>query len=167
MDADWNEMEDIRKFELETFLKWFVGDGVPEGSNAFEIKRKMNPDKAMIKFKSLKPLQELEILLNPIGQTRISFARTIGFHEGNNINKPLKGCACLQSEPFRLSCLKGLKRLKFRLGNEDKTVSFNFQNGVDSIDRAVEIINNSFKIPDILAGEPEKKSDIEAEPLST
>ena len=29
VDADWNEMEDIRRFELRTFLKWFVGDGIP------------------------------------------------------------------------------------------------------------------------------------------
>lgn len=28
VDADWNEMEDIRKFELQAFIKWFVGDGV-------------------------------------------------------------------------------------------------------------------------------------------
>src|SRR6266705_369819 len=37
VDRDWNEMEDIHKFELRTFLKWFVGDGVPSGSDAFRI----------------------------------------------------------------------------------------------------------------------------------
>ena len=37
VDADWNEMEDIHKFELRTFLKWFVGDGVPNDSDAFRI----------------------------------------------------------------------------------------------------------------------------------
>ncbi len=37
VDADWNEAHDIRKDELETFLKWFVGDGVPAGNNGFEI----------------------------------------------------------------------------------------------------------------------------------
>jgi hypothetical protein len=37
VDADWNEMEDIRQFELRAFLKWFVGDGIPDGSNGFEI----------------------------------------------------------------------------------------------------------------------------------
>jgi hypothetical protein len=35
--ADWNEMDDIRRFELQAFLKWFVGDGVPYGSNGFKI----------------------------------------------------------------------------------------------------------------------------------
>jgi hypothetical protein len=37
VDADWNETEDIRRFELRAYLKWFVGDGVPYGSDAFLI----------------------------------------------------------------------------------------------------------------------------------
>ncbi len=32
VDADWNELEDVRKFEVRAFLKWFVGDGVAEGN---------------------------------------------------------------------------------------------------------------------------------------
>lgn len=42
VDADWNEMEDIHKFELRSFLKWFVGDGIPANpdgslSDAFRV----------------------------------------------------------------------------------------------------------------------------------
>jgi hypothetical protein len=37
VDADWNELEDIRRYELRTFLKWFVGDGVPQGNDGFCI----------------------------------------------------------------------------------------------------------------------------------
>jgi hypothetical protein len=37
VDADENEREDIRQFELRAFLKWFVGDGVPEGNDGFRI----------------------------------------------------------------------------------------------------------------------------------
>ncbi len=37
VDADWNELDDIRRFELRAFLKWFVGDGVPEGTNGYRI----------------------------------------------------------------------------------------------------------------------------------
>jgi hypothetical protein len=37
VDADENERDDIRKFELRAFLKWFVGDGVPEGSDGFRV----------------------------------------------------------------------------------------------------------------------------------
>lgn len=37
VDAEVNELDDIRKFELRAFLKWFVGDGVPEGNDGFKI----------------------------------------------------------------------------------------------------------------------------------
>jgi len=37
LDADWNELEDIRRFEVQAFLKWFVGDGVPDGNDGFLI----------------------------------------------------------------------------------------------------------------------------------
>lgn len=37
VDADINELDDIRKFEVRAFLKWFVGDGVPDGNDGFRI----------------------------------------------------------------------------------------------------------------------------------
>lgn len=37
VDADWNELEDIKKYELQAFLKWFVGSGVPQGNDGFRI----------------------------------------------------------------------------------------------------------------------------------
>lgn len=37
IDADWNEKEDIRKFELRNFLKCYIGDGVPKGNVGFLI----------------------------------------------------------------------------------------------------------------------------------
>jgi len=37
VDADWNELDDIRKFDLRAYLKWFVGDGIPDGSDGFRI----------------------------------------------------------------------------------------------------------------------------------
>lgn len=37
VDADWNELEDIRKYELQAFLKWYVGNGVPQGNDGFHI----------------------------------------------------------------------------------------------------------------------------------
>jgi hypothetical protein len=36
-DRDWNELEDTLKFEQRAFLRWFIGNGIPEGSNAFQI----------------------------------------------------------------------------------------------------------------------------------
>ncbi|MFI5910932.1 DUF6519 domain-containing protein [Dactylosporangium sp. NPDC051541] len=37
VDADWNEQEDIRRYEVQAFLKWFVGDGVPFNNDGFRI----------------------------------------------------------------------------------------------------------------------------------
>src|SRR5262245_28078351 len=37
IDADVNELDDIRKFELRAFLKWVVGNGVPEGTDGFHV----------------------------------------------------------------------------------------------------------------------------------
>src|SRR4051794_12570372 len=37
VDCDENEREDIHAFELRAFLKWFVGDGVPEGNDGFRV----------------------------------------------------------------------------------------------------------------------------------
>jgi hypothetical protein len=44
VDADWNEQEDIRKYELQTFLKWFVGNGTPAGNDGFRISSTALPD---------------------------------------------------------------------------------------------------------------------------
>ena len=38
LDADWNEVDDIRRLELETVLVQAIGSGVPAGSNGFQIK---------------------------------------------------------------------------------------------------------------------------------
>src|SRR5258705_11472093 len=37
VDADWNALDDTRRFELRAFLKWYVGDGVPYGNDGFRI----------------------------------------------------------------------------------------------------------------------------------
>ena len=37
LDADFNEAQDIRKYEIEAFVKWFVGSGIPKGNDGFRI----------------------------------------------------------------------------------------------------------------------------------
>src|SRR5262245_50301665 len=44
VDADWNELEDIRKYELQDFLRWFIGSGVPEGNSGFHIEAVSDPN---------------------------------------------------------------------------------------------------------------------------
>lgn len=50
LDADWNEMDDIRRTELQTLIKWFVGDGIPANSDgsrndAFRIAALPTPER--------------------------------------------------------------------------------------------------------------------------
>ncbi|MBL7189114.1 MAG: hypothetical protein ISS70_22535 [Phycisphaerae bacterium] len=37
IDADWNELEDLRRYESEGMGTWFIGNGVPVGSDGFRI----------------------------------------------------------------------------------------------------------------------------------
>ncbi len=37
IDADWNEMEDIRKDQLRLFLELYIGDGIPRGNDGFAL----------------------------------------------------------------------------------------------------------------------------------
>lgn len=37
LDADWNLLEDLRRRELESVAAWFIGDGVPVGSDGFNV----------------------------------------------------------------------------------------------------------------------------------
>jgi hypothetical protein len=37
LDADWNELEDLRRYDLQACLKNFFGDGIPDGDKGFEI----------------------------------------------------------------------------------------------------------------------------------
>lgn len=37
VDADWNEKDDARRFDLRAYMRWFVGDGVPYGSDGFRV----------------------------------------------------------------------------------------------------------------------------------
>ena len=50
VDADVNELDDIRKFELRAFLKWFVGDGVPDGNDGFRIDGADRDNDFLIRF---------------------------------------------------------------------------------------------------------------------
>lgn len=49
VDADWNELEDIRRYELQAFLAWFVGNGVPNGNDGFNIEAVGDPNDLSIR----------------------------------------------------------------------------------------------------------------------
>lgn len=37
LDADWNELEDLRRHELASLVAHFIGDGVPSGNEGFRV----------------------------------------------------------------------------------------------------------------------------------
>jgi hypothetical protein len=37
MDSDWNELEDLRRLELQALVKLYIGTGVPAGNDGFRI----------------------------------------------------------------------------------------------------------------------------------
>lgn len=37
LDSDWNELEDLRRLELQALVKMFIGTGVPAGNDGFRI----------------------------------------------------------------------------------------------------------------------------------
>ena len=49
LDADWNELDDRRQFELRSFLRWYVGDGVADGNDAFRIEADGSPDDVWVR----------------------------------------------------------------------------------------------------------------------
>lgn len=48
VDADWNEMQDLRRYELRNFLRWFVGNGIPGNNNGFRILPSGDPNDVII-----------------------------------------------------------------------------------------------------------------------
>ncbi len=62
VDADWNEKDDVRRFELRAYLKWFVGDGVPFGTDAFRIRAMPVPEADNVLISSGVPAP-------PVGET--------------------------------------------------------------------------------------------------
>ena len=37
LDADWNELEDIRRFDLQACFKYYMGNGIPSNDSGFQI----------------------------------------------------------------------------------------------------------------------------------
>ncbi|TEB07864.1 hypothetical protein Psch_01419 [Pelotomaculum schinkii] len=101
VDADWNELEDIRKFELETFLKWFVGDGVPLGNDGFKIEHANEGGNIRLSMSGEFGMQTIIT----IDHSQSTAADILGFGSancsaaGNGLSARLSGTA---KEPFAL-----------------------------------------------------------------
>ena len=105
LDADWNELEDLRKHELHQLVKRFIGDGVPDGNDGFRIRALANGAVNTIILQvdsSLTEFTSLDVVL-----AASSAADRLGFLPGNTHNErfgsspaQLTGDA---SEPFILA----------------------------------------------------------------
>src|SRR5258705_6056671 len=42
LDTDWNELEDLRRHELQSLVQRFIGDGVPDGTDGFRVEALAN-----------------------------------------------------------------------------------------------------------------------------
>src|SRR4051794_8895608 len=91
VDADWNEMDDIRKFELRAFLKWFVGDGVPAGLNSFAITSTGKADDFQIARGNL--------VLLPPGTSNQDIALTVGRMLVDGLDILIRADTSFQAQP--------------------------------------------------------------------
>jgi hypothetical protein len=78
VDADWNEQDDIRKYELQAFLKWFVGNGVPAGSDGFQIKPVDNGQRDTLKLTAISEATPSKIVFDWSGRHESLRYQTLG-----------------------------------------------------------------------------------------
>src|SRR5690349_21320851 len=63
LDADWNELEDLRRMELMALVRFFIGTGVPAGTQGFQIIASPNPNTFTIADGVI--LLEGHLIINP------------------------------------------------------------------------------------------------------
>ena len=80
LDSDDNEREDIRKYELECFLKWFVGNGVPKDNNGFCIKSSSSGKNIVLTSKNETATRTSSVVVNRLHSTA---ADALGFGASN------------------------------------------------------------------------------------
>lgn len=124
LDADWNEMEDLRKYELKSLIRQFIGDGVPTGNDGFSINALAGNGVGTIVLKSAMPgvgYSSLDIdFTNSTGAATLGFlpGRAYSQHPGSSPAR-LTGNA---TEPFNLS--EGMTITVKANGKEGETITF-------------------------------------------
>jgi len=101
VDADWNEMDDMRRYELRSFIKWFIGNGVPAGNKGFRIKPVETKGIGNILLEVKKILSKIELAVD---YKKSTAAKVLGFGP-NNFSASGGSSVRLggtQSEPYAL-----------------------------------------------------------------
>lgn len=104
LDADWNELEDLRRHELESVGTWFLGNGVPVGSDGFRISPVDSNGVDTIVLSSSSSTVGLSIIEIDIPNS--TAASVLGFDSSNSLaerfgDSPAQ-LAGNRSEPFNL-----------------------------------------------------------------
>ena len=140
VDADWNEQEDIRRYELQAFLKWFVGNGVPEGNDGFRIISIVN--KIILTSKK----NEEGVSSVEVNQENSTAAKILGFGPSNYLaSRAAPPAAQLTGEvtgDFEFK-EKGLTLVVSANGMPKETVTF--RRGTFTAAQVAEAINSAMK----------------------
>ena len=103
VDADWNEESDLRRYELRAFLRWFVGEGVPDGNDGFAISPAPGDGvDTLVLATASGPTGQADLAIDPAS----SAAMALGFGSDNNSATNTGAPARLvssQAEPFGLA----------------------------------------------------------------
>ncbi len=122
VDADWNEAEDIRRYEVQAFLKWFVGDGVPAGNDGFRIAALPGGGVNTIRLTSVGTTGRTSVTVDVAGSTA---AAALGFAQANRQATRRHAAARLTGEagqPFALAA--GQTLVVAAQGAAPETVTF-------------------------------------------
>jgi hypothetical protein len=136
VDADWNEQEDIRKYELQAFLKWFVGNGVPAGNDGFRIR--------LIQQLVLQPSGQWESIV--IDLENSTAAPILGFDQQNSRPPSTGSEISLIGHPRSLFRFEGHMSLKIIVyaGNDDEEENIFFEDEDLTAEEIVDRINGGF-----------------------
>lgn len=122
LDADWNESEDIRRYEVQAFLKWFIGDGVPAGNDGFRIAALGGGGVGTIRLTSVAAAGRTSVTVDVGASTS---AAALGFAAANR-NATRRGTAARltgeNAAPFALAA--GMTLVVAAEGSAPETVTF-------------------------------------------
>lgn len=105
LDADWNELEDLRKYEVAEMIRRFIGDGVPDGNDGFRIQALAGGATNTIVLRVVSSLIELTSIEVVLASS--TAADRLGFLPGNTFSERFGNSPTQltgnETEPFVLS----------------------------------------------------------------
>lgn len=156
LDADWNESEDIRKYEVQEFIRQFIGDCVPDANDGFRIKALAGGGVGTIVLQAISSVDELTTIDIVLGMS--TAADVLGFLSPHTHSQRWGSSPAMLTgnavEPFILS--EGLTlTIQVNNGPEQTAIftSDDFDNiGQATADEVIDVLIASFAGVNISAG---------------